>query len=98
MDDNGDKSLDRYEFQWGLRENGHKLSPAEFEKIFKYFDKNNNGKIAYNEFLRAIRGSLNESRIALVKQVFKKLDKTGDGFVTTDDLVGCYNVEFHPKF
>lgn len=67
MDDNGDKSLDRYEFQWGLRENGHKLNPAEFEKVFKYFDKNNSGRIDYNEFLRAIRGEMNEFRKGFVK-------------------------------
>ena len=46
MDNNGDRRLDRSEFMWGLRENGHKLTPSEFERIFKYFDKNNDGKIS----------------------------------------------------
>lgn len=81
-----------------MRENGHKLNPAEFEKVFKFFDKSNNGKIDYNEFIRAIRGGLNEKRKALVNIVFKKLDKTGDGFVTLEDIQDSYNVEFHPKF
>jgi Ca2+-binding EF-hand superfamily protein len=98
MDNNRDKKLDRYEFQWGLKENGHSLSPAEFERVFKYFDKNNNGKIDYDEFLRAIRGDLNERRRALVHQAFNKLDRTGDGQVTVADLVDTYDVSFHPKF
>ena len=29
---------------------------------------------------------------------FNKLDRTGDGIVTVEDLAGQYNVEFHPKF
>jgi Ca2+-binding EF-hand superfamily protein len=51
---------------WGLKENGHTLSPSEFERIFKYFDKNNDGKISYDEFLRGVRGPLNARRAALV--------------------------------
>ena len=66
MDNSGDRKLDRHEFQWGLKENGHVLSPSEFERIFKYFDKNNDGKIDYDEFLRAIRGELNERRRSLI--------------------------------
>ena len=92
MDNNRDKRLDRYEFQWGLKENGHTLSPSEFERIFKFFDKDNNGKINYDEFLRAIRGDLNERRRGLVHLAFKKLDRTGDGVVTVDDISKQYNV------
>jgi Ca2+-binding EF-hand superfamily protein len=62
MDANGDKRLDRYEFQWGLKENGLDISPSEFERIFKYFDRNNEGKISYDEFLRGVRGQMNARR------------------------------------
>jgi Ca2+-binding EF-hand superfamily protein len=98
MDDSKDMKLDRYEFEWGLRENGHKFTKNEMDKIFKFFDKNNDGVVNYNEFLRVIKGDLNERRRKLVGLAFKKLDKTGDGVVTFEDLVNTYNVEFHPKF
>lgn len=98
MDNNGDKRLDRYEFMWGLKENGHTLSPSEFERIFKYFDKNNDGKITYDEFLRACRGEMNAFRKSFVQMAFEKLDKTGDKMVTIEDLVDTYDVSFHPKF
>lgn len=62
MDNSGDKKMDRTEFMWGLKENGHNLTPSEFERIFKYFDKNNDGKICYDEFLRGLRGEMNERR------------------------------------
>lgn len=98
MDNNGDKKLDRYEFQWGLKETGHDVTPSEFERVFKYFDKNNNGQINYDEFLVALRGDLNQRRQNLVDMAFAKLDRTNDGVVTVADLVDTYNVEFHPKF
>lgn len=63
MDDNGDKHLDKHEFEWGLRENGHILTPPDVEKLFKYFDRNQDGRVSYDEFLRAIRGDLNPRRL-----------------------------------
>jgi len=98
MDNNGDRKMDRHEFMWGLRENGHNLSPSEFERIFKFFDKNNDGKLSYDEFLGGIRGPMNDFRKGFVQLAFNKLDKTGDGIVDVNDLVGTYDVSFHPKF
>lgn len=91
MDDSRDRYLDRYEFEWALVENGHKLSPAELERLFKYFDRNADGKVSYDEFIRCLRGDLNERRLALVHLAFEKLDKTGDGKVTVDDLKYRYD-------
>lgn len=48
--------------------------------------------------MRAIRGDLNERRRGLVQLAFKKLDRTGDGRVTLEDLAANYDVSFHPKF
>ena len=90
--------MDRHEFMWGLRENGHTLSPSEFERIFKYFDKNNDGKLSYDEFLRGVRGDMNANRKQFVAIAFKKLDKTGNGIVDIQDLVNTYDVSFHPKY
>lgn len=41
---------------------------------------------------------MNEKRQKLVWQAFKKLDKTGDGLITVEDLKGVYNVQQHKKF
>lgn len=66
------------------------------ERLFKYFDRNCDGVVDYNEFLRAIRGEMNDYRKSLVQMAFKKLDKTGDNRVTIADLKGAYNVQEHP--
>ena len=62
MDASRSGKLDRYEFMWGLKENGHNLSPSEFERVFKFFDKNNDGKINYEDFLAILRGTLTIKR------------------------------------
>lgn len=39
-----------------------------------------------------------QSRKDVVEQAFQKLDKTGDGRITIDDLRGVYNVKCHPRY
>ena len=41
---------------------------------------------------------MNKARISVVDEAFRKLDKTGDGFVTIEDLRGVYDVKNHPKY
>lgn len=31
-------------------------------------------------------------------EAFRKLDKTGDGVITIQDLQGVYNAKYHPKY
>jgi Ca2+-binding EF-hand superfamily protein len=56
-----------------LKENGHTLTPSEFERIFKYFDKNNEGFISISEFVAAVRGELPAQRAALVNEVWARI-------------------------
>ena len=41
---------------------------------------------------------MNKARISVVDEAFRKLDKSGDGFVTIEDLRGVYDVRNHPKY
>lgn len=41
---------------------------------------------------------MSKMRLELVDKAFAKLDKTGDGVVTIDDLKGVYNVRLHPEY
>lgn len=41
---------------------------------------------------------MSQTRRSLVIRAFKKLDKTGDGVVTVEDLRGVYNVKKHSKY
>lgn len=41
---------------------------------------------------------MSDARKQVIGQAFQKLDKTGDGVVTVQDLQGVYNSKHHPKF
>ena len=64
--------------------------------MLKHFDTNKDGKISFDEFLRAVRGELNPHRLKFVHMAYDKLDKNGDGTVTLDDIKMAYDVSYHP--
>eukprot|EP01017_Pseudomicrothorax_dubius_P009760 TRINITY_DN13383_c0_g1_i9.p1 TRINITY_DN13383_c0_g1~~TRINITY_DN13383_c0_g1_i9.p1 ORF type:complete len:501 (+),score=153.03 TRINITY_DN13383_c0_g1_i9:30-1532(+) len=94
-DKNRNGKLDRTEFAWVLRENGHQLTKAEQDKLFRYFDKNADDQVTYNEFLRAIRGELNQPRREVVRRAFAKLDTAGKGRITLEDVRQVYDASKH---
>lgn len=98
MDRNGNGSLSPVEFKYAMRDYGLKLSEIEVTQIVKYFDTNKDGAISFDEFLRAIRGDLNERRLNMVHQAYRVLDKDGSGQVTLEDIRIAYDVSFHPDF
>lgn len=60
------------------------------------FDLNRDGNISYDEFLRGVIGEMNNTRKALVKRAFEKVDRNGNGIVEVEDLKGVYNAKHHP--
>lgn len=54
------------------------------------------GVISFNEFLRALRGSMNDRRRAVVQRAYDVLDVSGDGRVTMEDVEMRYNADLHP--
>ena len=98
MDRNGNKSLSPVEFKYAMRDYGLTLSEIEVTQIVKHFDTNKDGQLSFDEFLRAIRGALNDRRLNMVHQAYRVLDKDGSGQVTIDDIRMAYDVSFHPDF
>lgn len=45
-----------------------------------------------------IQPPMNKMRVSLIEQAFAKLDKTGDGIVTYDDLKGVYNIKSNQEY
>ena len=61
-----------------------------------YFDVDRSGDIAFDEFIRAIRGPMNAQRKKVVAQCFKKLDKDASGWIDISDIRGVYVANKHP--
>ena len=64
--------------------------------MFKAFDKNGDGTIYYDEFLRVVKGPMSKKRVALVKRAYKVLDRDGSGEVDYNDICDTYNASQHP--
>ena len=94
----GNKKVDAEELYIGLNEAGCELSKDEIACLMEKFDEDCSGNLTFDEFLKGIRGDLNEARQAIVDQAYAKFDSDGSGEISMSDLQGVYNVEQHPKF
>jgi hypothetical protein len=59
MDDNGNHQLDVDDFRWGFIDYGFNLTKEEAQQLLDHFDRDKNGTVSYDEFLRAIKVSNN---------------------------------------
>jgi len=96
MDKNGNRQIDINEFYWGLKEFGVSLSEEEAMGVLKIFDKDRSGTISFEEFLRALKGDLNNYRVGIIRKAYEKLDVNKDGTVRLDDIARLYDVSRHP--
>lgn len=94
IDAHGNRRINRHDFSWAMKENGHALSSLEFERLFKYFDRNNEGFINYEEFMTGVRGELSQKRKTLVYDIFLKI---GGKRIKLPNLIAAYNVDKQPK-
>ena len=62
----------------------------------KIFDRDNSGTIDYEEFLRGIRGEMNQFRKDLAIRAFKIMDKDNSNVLDITDIRGTYNAKKHP--
>lgn len=96
MDDNGNKQLDVDDFRWGFIDYGFNLSKEEAAKVLYHFDHDKNGTVNFDEFLKTLKGDLNEGRVALIRQAYDKLDANKNGQVQLDDIAALYDASQHP--
>ena len=94
-DDNNSKEIELYEFSKALREFDTELSEGEISALFNYFDKEKTGVLNYVNFINAIRGPMNQKRIGIVKEAFKKLDIDKSGQVEISEIKLQYNGKNH---
>ncbi|XP_071961092.1 calcyphosin-like protein [Antedon mediterranea] len=98
MDDDGNRSLNFEEFMEGLNDYKVEVTGEQGKEMFNAFDKDGSGSLSFDEFLIALRPPMSASRVTIIEKAFKKLDRTGDGVCTIEDLKGVYSVKENPKF
>lgn len=87
MDQRGDHKLDVDDFRWGLLDFGIQVTKEEAQELLNRFDADKNGTVNFDEFMSAIKGGdLTQSRLALIRKAYEKLDVNHDGQVKLDDI------------
>lgn len=97
MDDDGSKCLNRYELLSGLNNYGVYPSQQEMDELMVFFDRDGSGSVSLTEFVRAVRGEMNDERRDLVLQAYALLDANCNGVVTISDLKELYDTAQHPE-
>jgi Ca2+-binding EF-hand superfamily protein len=57
MDVKGDTNLDVDDFRWGLMDFGITVTKDEAAEVLKYFDKDVNGMVNFEEFVKTLKVS-----------------------------------------
>ena len=96
MDDNHSLSLDKFEFSKAMQDYMLGFSEGEIQTLFAHMDYDRSGLIEYDEFLRMIRGPMNNARKAIVMRAFNKMDADGSGMIDINDIRGVYKADKHP--
>ena len=96
IDENNSQTIDFYEFKQVCNMYNFGLDDTQLKIIFANFDSENTGEIDYDEFIRTIRGEMNEFRQGLVQKVFDKLDVKKTGEISFKELNNKYNIKQHP--
>jgi Ca2+-binding EF-hand superfamily protein len=96
FDDNNSKTLDLAELTKAIRDFQVDLSPNEIKILFNILDADGCGEIKYDEFLREIRGEMNNFRRGFVDQAFSKLDIDRSGVIEFHEIASIYNCKKHP--
>ena len=91
LDENNEQELDIKLFRVICKEFEFGLNDEDIEELFISFDKEDRGMINYDDFIRVLRGELNEKRKDLVQNVFKHLDIDNKGELTIEELLNLYN-------
>lgn len=69
----------------------------DLEQVFATFDRDHSGGVAYDEFLRTLRGPMNARRVHLVDRAFDILDVDKNGVLEPADVVQKYDAKNHPQ-
>ena len=62
------------------------LNDQQVITAIKIFDRDGSGEISYDEFLRSIRGSMNQMRINLAKKAYNVMDSDKSGQLDINDI------------
>ena len=96
LDEDNSQTIDFASFKKTSIDFKFGLSEENLQNLFFFFDKEEKGRIDYDEFIRVIRGQMSNARKELVEKIFENLEPDKEGIVSLDKLSEIFNPEAHP--
>ncbi|XP_066447755.1 calcyphosin-2 isoform X3 [Eleutherodactylus coqui] len=97
LDISGSGCLGKAEFKQALQMYHLDISEKIFESFWLILNENNQGRVDYRTFIRALVGEMNEYRKSFVRKAFMKLDPNKTGAVSMVDIRKFYCAKKHPQ-
>ncbi|XP_077121429.1 calcyphosin-2 isoform X3 [Ranitomeya variabilis] len=97
LDKCGSGCLEKAEFKLALHTYHLELSEKIFDSFWLILDEDNQGRVDYGSFIRALIGEMNEYRKSFVRKAFMKLDPNKTGVVSMVDIRKFYCAKKHPQ-
>ncbi|XP_076068560.1 crustacean calcium-binding protein 23-like [Oratosquilla oratoria] len=97
LDEDNSGTLNLEELQDAVIEFGIEMDKEEVEGIMKEFQQDDDATVNYEEFLASLRPPLSDARVEVIGEAFDKMDASGDGVITLEDIQGVYSASQHPK-
>jgi Ca2+-binding EF-hand superfamily protein len=72
------------------------LGNDDIIKTFNVFDINSSGEIDFNEFIKTLKGDVNDFRKFLIEKRYNDLDKNKNGFIPLSTFTAAFNPRAHP--
>lgn len=73
------------------------LTPKNLEKLSNLFVTEETGVIRIQEFVKTVIGEMNLDRTAKIEDLFRRLDKDEDGYISTKEIVTKYDASKNPE-
>ena len=96
LDDDNSQTIDFDAFEKTAQDFRFGISYDELQKLFNFFNKERNGRIDYDEFIRIFRGQMSNSRRNLVEQIFNGFEQDQDGYAHINKINQLFNPKYHP--
>ena len=97
MDDDESGSLSLREFTKACKDFRIGISDENIPALFALFDTNGDGTMSYEEFLFAVRGDLNKTRLDIIKAAFDHIDENANRELELDELKAKFDASRHPS-
>ncbi|XP_069831395.1 calcyphosin-2 [Dendropsophus ebraccatus] len=97
LNKDGSGYLGRAAFKQALQTYHLDVSEKIFDSFWQILDENNEGRVDYGTFVRALIGEMNEYRKSFVRKAFMKLDPNKTGVVPMVDIRKFYCAKKHPQ-